>query len=283
MTRKIEIFSDGRVYEIVDGQPIEIGDTQGQVSLLIETLEFTQAETFEISTNDAVPRSGGEPRRSSRKINHPGIQLIKAFEGVYLEAYQDPIGIWTIGIGHIKGVRPGMKITEAQVEEFLQSDLEKFEIAVNDAVKTSINDDQFSALVSFSFNVGPRALFESTLLKLLNQGNIQGAANEFTRWNKAGGQVFLGLTRRRMAERALFLGKPWQHFLEYDILRLTQPQMRGKYVRYVQECLSKTGIEIQPDGVFGESSDRAVKKFQQQNRLTVDGVVGLETCKALGL
>ncbi|HEY9800490.1 MAG TPA: glycoside hydrolase family protein [Leptolyngbyaceae cyanobacterium] len=283
MTRKIEIISDGRVYEIVDGQPIEIGDTQGQVSLLIQALEFSQAETFEIAPSDAVPRGGGEPRRSTRKIDREGIQLIKAFEGVYLEAYQDPIGIWTIGIGHTNGVRPGMKITEAQVEEFLQSDVEKFEIAVNDAVQVSLDPNQFSALVSFSFNLGPRALFQSTLLKLLNQGDIQAAANEFPRWNKAGGQVFLGLTRRRMAERALFLGKPWQPFLEYDVLRLTQPQMRGKYVRYIQECLSKKGIEIQPDGVFGDSSDRAVKKFQQQKRLTADGVVGLETCKALGL
>jgi len=107
-----------------------------------------------------------------------------------------------------------MAITNAQAEDLLKGDLDKFEMAVEDAVKVSLNDDQFAALVSFAFNLGPRNLNKSTLLRLLNSGNSQGAADEFPKWNKAGGQVLKGLTRRRNAERALFLGKDWKPFLK---------------------------------------------------------------------
>ncbi|MGJ3251504.1 MAG: lysozyme [Elainellaceae cyanobacterium] len=146
-------------------------------------------------------------------MNAKGLRLIKSFEGLRLEAYLDPVGIWTIGYGTTSGVRPGMEITAAEAEDLLKRDLRRFEAAVSRNVKVPINDDQFSALVSFTYNVGEGALASSTLLKLLNQGDIRGAADQFLRWNKAGGRVLAGLTRRRKAERALFLGEDFTRFV----------------------------------------------------------------------
>lgn len=153
------------------------------------------------------------PSSSGRSTNAAGIRLIKAFEGLRLRAYRDAVGIWTIGYGTTSGVRSGMVITEAEAERLLRRDVEKFERAVISAVNVSINDNQFSALVCFSYNVGAGALRESTLLRLLNRGDYNGAANQFPRWNRAGGRVLAGLTRRRNAERALFLSQDYTRFL----------------------------------------------------------------------
>jgi hypothetical protein len=182
-----------------------------------------------------------------------------------------------------------MKITVAQAEKMLQDELEKFEAAVANAVKVQLNDNQFSALVSFSYNLGAGSLFESTLLKLLNQGKFQEAADQFPRWDKAGGQALLGLSRRRRAERALFLSQPWEEFLTWEperVLRLAksgQPLVRGDDVRQVQEALINAGFQLKADGVFGEETDKAVRQFQQQKGLTVDGIVGADTRRKLGL
>ncbi|MGD1899289.1 MAG: lysozyme [Phormidesmis sp.] len=148
-----------------------------------------------------------------QRTNKNGLLLIKSFEGLRLQAYRDAVGIWTIGYGTTRGVRPGMRISENQAIEFLQGDLARFEKAINDSVKVSINDNQFSALASFTYNVGPGAFRSSTLLRKLNRGDIRGAADEFPRWNKAGGRVLAGLTRRRNAERLLFLGEDFHRFL----------------------------------------------------------------------
>ena len=139
--------------------------------------------------------------------------MLKSFEGLRLRAYQDSVGVWTIGYGTTSGVRPGQVITEAQAEAFLKRDLDRFEAAVEDLVTVPLNDDQFSALVSFVYNVGEGALASSTLLRLLNRRDYQGAAEQFLRWNKAGGAELAGLTRRRRAERALFLGQDYTVFL----------------------------------------------------------------------
>ena len=106
-----------------------------------------------------------------------------------------------------------MRISEAQAEAFLRKDLDRFEAAVTRNVKVPINDDQFAALVAFTYNVGDGALASSTLLRLLNQRDYRRAADEFLRWNKGGGRVLPGLTRRRRAERALFLGEDFTRFL----------------------------------------------------------------------
>jgi GH24 family phage-related lysozyme (muramidase) len=213
MERVLEIFPDGSIYEMEGEVAVKAIATEGQVKLLSKALQFTLAKTFAIAPPDRVPPQVMEiAARGGMTINQDGLNLIKSFEGLYLDAYIDPVGVWTIGYGHTEGVYEGMTITEAEAEELLRKDLAEFEAAVSEAVQVSLNDNQFSALVSFTFNLGAGSLFESTLLKLLNQGDFQGAADQFPRWNKAGGQELPGLTRRRQAERALFLGEDWTVF-----------------------------------------------------------------------
>ncbi len=139
------------------------------------------------------------------RINEKGLALIKEFEGCRLTAYRCPAGVWTIGYGHTQDVKSGMAITKIDAERFLRQDIRRFEEAVTSLIKVPATSNQFSALVSFAFNVGINSLRTSTLLKKLNRGDLNGAANEFLRWNKAGGKELPGLTRRREAERKLFL------------------------------------------------------------------------------
>lgn len=139
------------------------------------------------------------------KTSEEGRRLITQFEGLRLHAYQDSVGIWTIGVGHIKGVHPGMVITSDKADEFLQEDLEEAEDAVNSLVTVPLDQAQFDALVSLVFNVGRGNFSHSTLLKKLNARDYIGASSEFLKWNKAGGKPVLGLTRRRAAERDHFI------------------------------------------------------------------------------
>lgn len=139
-----------------------------------------------------------------RIINDAGRKLITDFEGMRLEAYKDIGGVWTIGVGHIEGVQPGMTITKHQAEVIFEHDLERFEAAV-ERLAPKANANQFSALVSFSFNMGEKALSGSTLLKLFNDGHVNSSANEFLKWIHVGKKVSPGLLRRRTAERKLFL------------------------------------------------------------------------------
>lgn len=141
---------------------------------------------------------------STNRINSRGLELVKQFEGLVLTAYRDPVGIWTIGYGHTgPEVGPGDVITKAQAEALLRQDLARFESAVRNLVKVPLSSNQFSALVSFTYNVGSGALAQSTLLALLNQRNYQGAADQFPRWVNGGGQVLPGLVRRRNQELSL--------------------------------------------------------------------------------
>jgi lysozyme len=139
------------------------------------------------------------------KISQSGIDLIKRFEGCKLKSYLCPAGVWTIGYGHTANVRKNQIITSEQASAMLMSDLLQFERAVNAMVAVPLKQGQFDALVSFAFNLGSGALAGSTLLRKLNSGDYKGAADEFLRWNKAGGKVLEGLSVRRRAERALFL------------------------------------------------------------------------------
>ncbi len=142
-----------------------------------------------------------------KKINQKGLDLIKSFEGLRLSSYDDGVGVWTIGYGHTRNIRPGMTISKEQAELYLQEDLERFEKAVSRLVKVQLTDNQFSALVAFVFNIGDGAFAYSTLLKLLNEARYHAAAQQFLRWDKAQGKVLPGLTRRRGAEMRLFLQK----------------------------------------------------------------------------
>lgn len=139
------------------------------------------------------------------QISQAGLDLIKKFEGFEPEAYLCPAGIWTIGYGHTGDVAEGQTITEEEAEELLRHDVAFAEDAVTDYVEGDLTQGQFDALVCFVFNIGAGAFRDSTLLRLLNQGDSEGAAEQFLRWNKAGGKVLAGLTRRREAERELFL------------------------------------------------------------------------------
>jgi lysozyme len=140
------------------------------------------------------------------KTGNQGIKLIQFYESLRLQAYRDPIGIWTIGYGHTgPEVIEGLQITEAQADEILRKDLEEFEGYVNDYVKVPLSQNQFDALVSFTFNLGPANLKRSTLLKLLNQKKYAEASKEFIKWDKAAGKTLAGLTKRRQAESSLFL------------------------------------------------------------------------------
>lgn len=144
------------------------------------------------------------------QTSEKGIALIKEFEGCKLTAYQDSVGVWTIGYGWTqpvdgKPIRAGMTIKQETAERLLKTGLVSYESDVSRLVKVGLNQGQFDALVSFTYNLGARSLSTSTLLRKLNAGDYAGAADDFLRWNKAGGKVLNGLTRRREAERALFL------------------------------------------------------------------------------
>ena len=153
------------------------------------------------------------PPSAGKNINANGLRLLKSFEGLRLNAYVDPVGVLTIGYGTTAGVFSGMQITENEAEALLKRDLRRFETAVADLVQVPLSSDQFSALVCFAYNVGEYALANSTLLSLLNQGDFQGAADQFLRWNRGNSGELPGLTRRRNAERSLFLGKDYTAFL----------------------------------------------------------------------
>lgn len=138
-----------------------------------------------------------------QKINLAGLQLIKSSESLRLDAYLCPAKIPTIGYGHTGDVKLGTTITEHQADVILELDLERFEVAV-EQLAPGANTNQFSALVSFAFNVGVGALENSTLLKRFREGAFNTAAAEFAKWTHAAGVVLPGLVKRRAAEAALF-------------------------------------------------------------------------------
>ena len=147
-----------------------------------------------------------------RKVNKACLDLVKSFEGLFLKPYLCPAKVPTIGYGTIK--YPSGKavqlsdaaITDAQAEEYLKHEIEEKSSGVEKLVKVKLNDNEFGALVSFAYNLGLGNLGKSTLLKLLNSNQPKTkVAEEFLKWNKAAGKELAGLTRRRQAEKALFL------------------------------------------------------------------------------
>jgi lysozyme len=165
----------------------------------------------EVASLDKVLDDLSVPRADApdgvRRINAAGLALIKRWEGCKLTAYKCPADVWTIGYGSTgPHVKPGMSITAAEAEALLKRDLDRFERGVAGMAGT-MTDGQFSALVSLAFNVGLGALQGSTLLKLHKVGSYEDAAQQFGRWNKAGGRVLTGLTKRRAEEAALYRGQ----------------------------------------------------------------------------
>lgn len=139
------------------------------------------------------------------KISDKGLEVIKQHEGLCLKAYVCPAGVLTIGYGHTGDVLEGQEITEDEAERLLRNDVSWAEDCVNESVEVSLTQNQFDALVSFVYNIGCNAFRSSTLLRLLNSGNTEAAAQQFHRWNKGGGRVLAGLTKRRAHEAELFL------------------------------------------------------------------------------
>jgi lysozyme len=138
-----------------------------------------------------------------------GLAITEQFEGCRLVAYQDQVGVWTIGYGHTgSGVASGLTITQDQAIDLLTSDVAASAAYVNAAVTVELQQNEFDALVDFVFNLGRGAFAGSTLLKNLNAGQFDAAAAQFDLWDHAGGQVVAGLLRRRQAEQAMFQGQP---------------------------------------------------------------------------
>ena len=157
---------------------------------------------------DAVKNMLGIPE--SMSVSNKGVDLICEFEGKRLVAYDDGVGVWTIGFGTIKypnGVRvkKGDTCTLEQAKEYMRHDLIEFEHTVNSSVKVPLNQNQFDALVSLAYNIGSSAFKSSTLVKKLNTGDYQGAADQFNVWINAGGKRIQGLVNRRDREKLLFL------------------------------------------------------------------------------
>lgn len=144
-------------------------------------------------------------------VNKATIDLVKEFEGFSAKAYKCPAGVWTIGYGTTAaagvGITPkeGMTISKADAEVYLQAALSKFADQIAPFISEVINDNEFGAFVSLSYNVGASGFIKSSALRFFNAGDKEGAAKAILLWNKAGGKVMKGLVRRREAERQLFL------------------------------------------------------------------------------
>ncbi|HAA27194.1 MAG TPA: muraminidase [Cyanobacteria bacterium UBA8553] len=153
--------------------------------------------------------NGTNGTQKGRRINAAGMAILKEREGLFLEAYKCPAGVWTIGYGCTKGIRPGMKITEAEAEEMLRKELAEFEERVEQTLShIPLNDNQFSALVSLTYNCGPEPIAPGKVIRrCLEKRDYRGAAEGFLLWNKVGQRVLPGLVKRREMEKKLFLSE----------------------------------------------------------------------------
>lgn len=219
------------------------------------------------------------------RISEKGLAMIEKFEGCLLKASNKLDGVWTIGYGQTgryygKRVRRGMTTTKAEAHAWLRDhSIKTYEDAVTQAVKVPLNQNQFDALVSFTYNVGVGALKQSTALRKLNAGDYAGAADALTMWTKCNGKVLAGLVRRRKEERALFLTPVTQPQTgNTDLLRKGD---RGDDVKLLQHRLNILGSQLAEDGIWGVKTDQAVRNYQYKAGLTVDGIVGPKTQAAL--
>lgn len=224
------------------------------------------------------------------KTSQNGINLIKQFEGCKLKAYK-PVAAepcYTIGYGHYgSDVLPGMVISQAQAEAYLAQDLAKYEKSVN-SLGLSLTQNQFDALVSFAYNCGV-----GNLRKLVRNRNNQQIADAMLQYNKGSGKVLPGLTKRRQAERTLFLSGTSSKTEPVDVQPKTgnpypEPtknvrfNSKGNDARWLQYELNRYGYKLLVDGIIGQRSLDALKDFQEKHPpLVADGICGPNTKKAL--
>lgn len=215
------------------------------------------------------------------RTSRAGIELIKRFEGCRLTAYK-PIAAeqhYTIGYGHYgPDVAPGMKITQAQAEAILAEDLKKYENAV-DSTLLILNQNQFDALVSFSYNCGVGSLRSLTRRRTVNQ-----IADALLLYNKGSGRVLPGLTRRRQAERALFLSGISSDECPYkEPTKSVKYGSKGDSVRWIQWMLVNaagySGLKV--DGIAGKATVSAIMEVQKAHGLVFDGIAGKLTRQLL--
>jgi len=144
-------------------------------------------------------------------MTQEGLALIKRFEGFRAKAYRCPAGVWTIGYGHTSQsgapeIKAGMRLSRQKASPILAKDIERFAGGVRRAATVTLNEQQFSALVSFAYNVGLAAFRSSSVLKAVNQSDFAAVPRRLSLWVKADGRVLPGLVKRRAAEAALFAG-----------------------------------------------------------------------------
>lgn len=223
--------------------------------------------------------------RTQMKISNNGLALIKRYEGCRLTAYRDAVGIPTIGYGHTKGVKMGQTITEAQATAYLLEDVAKSEDSVNKYVALyNFNQDMFDALVSFTFNCGV-----GNFRKLIDNGlrSAKQISEALPLYNKAGGKVLAGLTRRRNEEKALFdRGLYGESKPAVNGPQVLKNGSRGQDVKCLQTLLNEHGYNLDVDGIFGKKTEQALKDFQAKNIdacKMVDGICGRLTWSALSL
>ena len=144
------------------------------------------------------------------KISENGLELIKKFEGCETTAYQDSVGVWTIGFGHTKGVEEGQTCSIEDAESMLANEMDEYEGYINNMVKVDLQQHEFDSLVAWVYNLGPTNLSESTMLKVLNGGQFDRVPDEMNRWTRAGGEILEGLVRRRQAESLMFQNLDWR-------------------------------------------------------------------------
>lgn len=207
------------------------------------------------------------------KTGQAGLDLIKQFEGCRLMAYRCPAGILTIGYGHTAGVKAGQTITQAQADKYLVDDVAKYEKNVNKYYeKYRWNQNEFDALVSFAFNIGS--------IDQLTAGGTrtrEQIAAKITAYSKAGGKVLAGLVRRREAEKKLFLTAVTGSVQAAEQFPVLRKGSRGEAVTKLQQALCDRGYTLKRDGIFGSKTLEAVKAFQADNGLVVDGIAGGKT------
>jgi lysozyme len=199
----------------------------------------------------------------SYTVDEDGYHFIENEEGVVYHAYQDSRGIWTIGVGHTgPDVHPGLVWTQAQVDAAFKINVREREEAINEGVHVALNQDEVNALASLVFNIGVGGFLNSTLLRDLNAGDYQKAADDFMMW-----VIPSELVGRRQRERALFLRTQFPSF-PAPVATFT--------TRDVQRILG-----LPQDGIFGPQTYASVVAFQKAAGLVPDGVVGPRTIEAL--